>query len=71
MTDCAFDKGEYCTALREKECNSCPFEKTREELVEGRRKALHRINNDIPKSTKFYIIHKYYRQWRTSCFETD
>ena len=63
MRDCAFDEGKFCSALREKECIGCPFKKTRKELVEGRQRAMHRINS-LPNPKKQYIIYTYHRQWR-------
>ena len=68
MNNCAFNKGNWCNALREQKCEGCAFYKTREELVEGRQRAMERING-LPKTKKYYIIHKYYKQWRRSSFE--
>lgn len=68
MNNCAFNKGHSCIALREKDCVGCAFYKTREQLVEGRHRAMDRINA-LPKTKKYYIIHKYYKQWRKSSFD--
>lgn len=40
---CAFEKGSYCCALKEKDCKDCRFRKTPEELEAGRKKAEARI----------------------------
>ena len=63
MKECAFEKGNSCTALREKECKGCPFMKTKEELVEGRQRAMARIHA-LPNPKRYYIIHTYHKQWR-------
>ena len=70
MNNCAFNRGSICLALREKKCENCTFYKTREQLVEGRLKAKERING-LPKTKRYYIIHKYYKQWRRSSLETN
>ena len=63
MKDCAFDKSGYCTILRKKGCEGCSFKKTKEELIEGRQRAMERINA-LPNPKKYYIVHKYHEQWR-------
>lgn len=63
MNDCAFEKGNICTALREKTCKGCTFMKTKEELIEGRKRAMDRIHN-LPNPKRYYIIHTYHKQWR-------
>lgn len=55
---CAFDKDILCSALLEKSCALCPFYKTEEKLIEGRRKAITRINR-LPLSIQSYIRRKY------------
>ena len=43
MERCAFDLGEKCNAMAEKNCNGCKFRKTEQELKEGREKAVTRL----------------------------
>ncbi len=59
MENCAFNNGDNCVALTKKECEGCAFYKTREELVEGRRKATERING-LPGALQTRISNKYY-----------
>lgn len=63
MRKCAFDGGNCCTALVEKMCIGCSFKKTKNELIEGRRKALLRVNG-LPNPKRTYIIRTYHKQWR-------
>lgn len=64
MKDCAFDRNDVCSALRCKKCKGCNFRKTREELIEGRKKSADRISK-LPLKTKQYIYRKYYDLDRT------
>lgn len=59
MENCAFDKGNKCSALREHNCEKCSFRKTQGELVKGREKARERIEN-LPKEQHDAIMKKYY-----------
>lgn len=61
MNKCAFDKGYKCSALTTKECAWCKFRKTKQELEEGRRKAMERIET-LPN--KYQIIEKYHSGMR-------
>ena len=63
MEKCAFEKGNSCTALREKKCKFCTFRKTTEELISGRLKAIERIES-LPTPKRHYIVHTYHKQWR-------
>ena len=65
MSICAFDKGEECKALKEKNCKGCPFFKTEEELERGRQKALARIRS-LPKAVSRRLYRKYYQQRRSN-----
>ena len=62
MKRCAFDKGDFCTILKCKECSFCTFKKTREELIKGRQRAMIRING-LPTPKRSYIIHTYHKQY--------
>jgi hypothetical protein len=64
MEKCAFEKPHHCSALREKMCEGCSFRKSNEELNEGRRKAIDRINS-LPTPKKSRIIRTYHKQWRS------
>lgn len=67
MKDCAFNNGNKCIALNEKQCVGCPFRKTQEELDEGRQKALKRISK-LPPKLQAHILTKYYaRRSRAKC----
>ena len=59
MTKCTFDKGDTCVALTEHDCEGCPFRKTKEELLAGRRKARAMLEN-LPKEQRKAIEDKYY-----------
>ena len=59
MNTCVFENGTDCNALRCKNCENCAFRKTREELIEGREKAIERIDN-LPVEQRNHIIRKYY-----------
>lgn len=61
MDKCAFDKGYKCSALTSKMCAGCKFRKTKQELEEGRRKAMERIQ-ESPNRDR--IIEKYYSGMR-------
>lgn len=63
MNNCVFARGNECDALKTKQCAGCSFCKTKEELIEGRQKAVDRINN-LPEKVRKHIIHKYGRQRR-------
>lgn len=57
---CFADKAEdYCSALKEKECDGCPFFKTVEQAKKDREKALLRINS-LDQETKTKIYDKYF-----------
>ena len=59
MNKCAFDVGEKCSALTEKNCTGCRFRKTEEEFTHGRKKALVRLKT-LPLDIQLYIYGKYY-----------
>ena len=61
MEKCAFDKGYKCSALTSKMCAGCKFRKTKQELEEGRRKAMERLEN---LHNRYQIIEKYYSGMR-------
>lgn len=65
MENCAFDKGNKCSALRYRNCERCSFRKTREELAAGREKARERIEN-LPKEQYDAIMQTYYHLRRGS-----
>jgi hypothetical protein len=58
MIKCAFDRDDFCIALREKSCLHCSFYKTEESLKEGRVKAEERISS-LPLETRTHIFRKY------------
>jgi hypothetical protein len=58
MNKCVFENENECIALKEKRCAFCAFRKTKEELIEGRRKATERIAS-LPEEQKKHIIRKY------------
>lgn len=43
MEICAFDKGRFCSALKEKQCEWCRFRKTKEQLREEHARTRERI----------------------------
>lgn len=58
--DCAFRLNEKkCSVLTKKACFRCPFQKTKEELEEGRAKAEERIKS-LPSKAQREIHDKYY-----------
>lgn len=59
MVDCAFKRGRYCCALKEKYCKNCTFKKTVFELEEGRRLARERIYS-LPVEQQNHIREKYH-----------
>ena len=61
MEKCTFDKGDKCVALTEHDCEGCPFRKTKEELLAGRRKARAMLEK-LPKEKRDTIEDKYYRR---------
>lgn len=61
MEKCTFDKGDKCVALTEHDCEGCPFRKTKEELLVGRRKARAMLEK-LPKEKRDTIEDKYYRR---------
>ena len=65
MSICAFEKGDECKALKEKNCKGCPFFKTEEALDRGRQKALERIRS-LPKAESHRLHRKYYQQGRSN-----
>ena len=59
MTRCFADKAEdYCSALKEKKCEGCPFYKTVEQAKKDREKALKRLKK-LDKPTRLAIAEKY------------
>ena len=60
MMKCAFDLGEKCNAMAEKNCNGCKFRKTEQELKEGREKAVTRLMT-FDRAFLEGIKRKYYR----------
>ena len=59
MENCTFDKGDKCVALTKRDCEGCPFRKTKEELLEGRRRAKAR-RDKLPAHERQAIEEKYY-----------
>lgn len=59
MNNCTFDKGDKCVALTERDCEGCPFRKTKEELIKGRRKAKAMLEK-LPEEQREAIKNKYY-----------
>ena len=59
MTNCAFDCGNKCKALEEKQCKGCTFYKTTEELEKGRQKAEKRIRS-LSTIIQTHVRRKYY-----------
>ena len=58
MEKCAFDLGnERCDALHSKSCDGCRFRKTKEQLVESRRKSEERLDSI---RGGIYLYKKYY-----------
>lgn len=64
MKVCAFENDKQCNALKTKKCEGCHFFKTKEELINGRKKAAERISKLSPK-TQTQILNKYYDLRRT------
>ena len=63
MDKCAFDKSkEICAILTCKNCLACGFYKTKREVIEGRAKAMERLNS-IPGG--FILQAKYYGEHST------
>lgn len=59
MEKCTFDKGDKCVALTDHDCEGCPFRKTKEELLAGRRRA-RAMREKLPKEQREAIEEKYY-----------
>ena len=57
---CVFDRGGFCAALTSRECAICRFKKTKEELEEGRKKAIMRVRG-LPRQ-KFQYLKLTYKQ---------
>lgn len=60
MSKCAFEHGDYCDALTEKNCKGCRFRKTEEQLEAGRKKAQLKLFM-LPKRKLNSIRSKYYK----------
>lgn len=58
MIDCAFERGNCCMALKEKNCRCCPFWKSKAQLEDGRKKARNRIRR-LPEVKQKHIKEKY------------
>lgn len=63
MNDCVFSLRTKCEALTEKNCEDCPFRKTRDELRQGRAKAAERIRS-LPLNKQEHIRLKYHTRCR-------
>lgn len=61
MKECTFDKGKKCAALVTHDCEKCSFRKTKEELLEGRRKAIALLAR-LPKEKREVIEDKYHKK---------
>ena len=61
MEKCTFDRGYDCVALKKRDCDGCPFHKTKEELLEGRRRARAR-REKLPAYQREAIEEKYYEK---------
>ena len=61
MSVCAFDKGNECSALNEKNCENCSFCKTKEELIRGREKAAKRLEK-LPPTLRKILIRRYHKK---------
>lgn len=59
MNNCVFENDTECNALNEKQCAECTFRKTKEELLNGRRKAANRLMN-LSDDLSNHLIRKYY-----------
>lgn len=59
MVNCAFNKNDKCIALVNQECKGCSFRKTKEELLEGRRRARTLLER-LPQEQRNAIENKYY-----------
>lgn len=57
---CVFDRGGFCAALISRECANCRFRKTKEELDNGRKKAILRVRG-LPRQ-KFAYLKITYKQ---------
>jgi hypothetical protein len=61
MIKCAFDiKEGKCSALNVKNCKGCRFFKSKERLIEGRKKAAKRVQS-LPERQRAYIYEHYAR----------
>lgn len=64
---CAFDRGTFCAALRERDCHDkCSFRKTQKQFNEGRKKADERIAS-LPAVQQAHIKQKYKQIYRGVC----
>lgn len=63
---CVFDKGDYCTALSEKQCDGCSFYKSPKQYNEGRERADARIVS-LPETQRVHIMQKYKKLCRSVC----
>lgn len=60
MSECAFEHGEYCEALINKECKGCAFRKTEKQVADGRKKAMLKLYM-LPAQKLKAIREKYYK----------
>ena len=61
MDICTFNKGDKCSALRDKSCRGCAFRKTSNQIEDSRAKAWERIES-LPPKIKAKIRFKYYNK---------
>lgn len=60
MGKCFADKDSYCSALLKKNCKSCNFFRTEENLEKSKHRAMKRIDS-LPEETKEHIYDKYFK----------
>lgn len=60
MEKCFAETGNYCKALKERQCEGCNFYRTRKEVEFSRDRAIKRIDS-LPKTTRMYIYDKYFK----------
>ena len=60
MSKCVFENGNTCEALHTRNCEKCTFRKTRQELIEGRKRAWELLEK-LPTARLERIEKKYYR----------
>lgn len=58
---CVFSRNGRCLCLTRKHCVECSFKKTREQLDDGRAKALEHIRT-LPEEHQLSIYDKYYNR---------